>query len=165
MKKLLIFIFIFVIISCDKKASVILYTNLDTQEYNNITRKLEKWDIYYKANKNKNEIWVKPEERLKIKMELAREAINPKGTKGWKLFDKRKWIESGKKRQAIRFEENIFRFLFYLLIAVIVLIALVFILLVSLIFILSIITRRTKKALLYLELMMKKIDSLKKQKK
>ena len=152
-------LFLINIISDSNHEKVILYSNLNAKDFTGIIKKLEKWNIDFIPDPDDKVIWVNPKERVNIKMKLAQEGLIPQGTKGWELFDTNKWTNTVEKKQPTIFEENIFRFLVYILLAITALIALILILLLSLLFILPGIS----KVLLYLELMIKKMDSIKKR--
>ena len=77
---------------------VILYNNLNAQDFGTITKKLEEWNTRF-ATKG-NSIWVNPKDREYIKMKLAQEQIIPQGVKGWELFDIDRWTTTD-------FERNI----------------------------------------------------------
>ncbi|MBN1899062.1 MAG: flagellar M-ring protein FliF [Spirochaetes bacterium] len=96
---LVVIVSIIVLVSYSGKATKIrLYTDLNAQDYGEITKKLQ--ELGYEFTPENNNIWVRPEDKQYIKMKLAQEGIIPSGVKGWELFDIQKWTTTD-------FERNI----------------------------------------------------------
>ncbi|HOO73371.1 MAG TPA: flagellar basal-body MS-ring/collar protein FliF [Spirochaetota bacterium] len=75
--------------------NVLLFSDLSSDDFGQVTKKLEEMGYYYDATGTAN-IMVKPEQREVILTRLAQEKMIPKGIPGWKLFDISKWTETDK---------------------------------------------------------------------
>lgn len=75
--------------------NVVLFSELGSDDFGQVTKKLEEMGYYYSTSGTTN-IMVKPAEREIILTRLAQENMIPKGIPGWKLFDISKWTETDK---------------------------------------------------------------------
>lgn len=78
-----------------EKSNVVLFSDLPSQDFGEVTKKLEEMGYYYNTQ-GTTSIFVKPEQREVIMTRLAQEDMIPKGIPGWKLFDTTKWTETDK---------------------------------------------------------------------
>ncbi len=75
------------------KPDVLLFAELTSEDFGQVTKKLEEMGYYYSTT-GTTSIFVKPKEREVILTRLAQESMIPKGIPGWKLFDVSKWTET-----------------------------------------------------------------------
>ena len=87
------FIVLFSISSSEPNS--VLFTELSSKDFGQVTKKLEEMGYYYNTT-GTTSILVKPVERDIILTRLAQENMIPKGIPGWKLFDMTKWTETDK---------------------------------------------------------------------
>ena len=73
--------------------NVVLFSELNSNDFGQVTKKLEDMGYYYKTSGTTN-VLVRPGEREVIMTRLAQEKLIPKGIPGWKLFDISKWTET-----------------------------------------------------------------------
>ena len=73
--------------------TVVLFSELSSDEFGQVTKKLEEMGYFYNTS-NTSAIMVRPSERDVIMTRLAQEQMIPKGIPGWKLFDISKWTET-----------------------------------------------------------------------
>jgi len=75
------------------KHNVVLFSDLTSDEFGKVTKKLEEMSFYYRTS-GTTSIFVHPEQRDIILTQLAQEDMIPKGIPGWKLFDISKWTQT-----------------------------------------------------------------------
>lgn len=75
------------------KPNVMLFSDLPSEDFGLVTKKLDEMGYYYTTTGTTN-IFVRPGEREIIMTRLAQEDMIPKGIPGWKLFDVSKWTET-----------------------------------------------------------------------
>ena len=73
--------------------NVVLFTELSSDDFGQVTKKLEEMGYPYQTSGQTN-IMVRPAQRDLILTKLAQEKMIPKGIPGWKLFDMTKWTET-----------------------------------------------------------------------
>jgi flagellar M-ring protein FliF len=79
-------------VSADKP-NVVLFTDLPTEEFGSVTKKMDEMGIKYTTS-GSNTILVDSKQRELAMTKLAQENAIPKGVPGWKLFDMTKWTET-----------------------------------------------------------------------
>jgi len=72
---------------------VMLFAELDSAEFGQVTKKLDEMGYRYTTG-GTTAIYVNPGEKDVIITKLAQESMIPKGIPGWKLFDISKWTET-----------------------------------------------------------------------
>jgi flagellar M-ring protein FliF len=77
------------------KGNVVLFADLPSEEFGQVTKKLEEMGFYYTTTGTTN-IFVRPEQRELLLTRLAQENMIPKGIPGWKLFDLSNWTETNR---------------------------------------------------------------------
>jgi flagellar M-ring protein FliF len=77
------------------KGNVVLYSELASDDFGQVTKKLEEMGFYYKTSGGTS-IFVHPDQREIILMRLSQENLIPKGIPGWKLFDRSDWTETNR---------------------------------------------------------------------
>jgi flagellar M-ring protein FliF len=77
------------------KGNVVLYSELASDDFGQVTKKLEEMGFYYKTSGGTS-IFVHPDQRELILMRLSQENLIPKGIPGWKLFDISNWTETNR---------------------------------------------------------------------
>lgn len=77
------------------KGSVVLFSDLPSDDFGQVTKKLEEMGYRYTTS-GTTSIFVLPDQREAILTSLAQENMIPKGIPGWKLFDLTKWTETDK---------------------------------------------------------------------
>jgi flagellar M-ring protein FliF len=75
------------------KPNVVLFTELPTEEFGSVTKKLDELGIKYTTS-GSNTVLVDAKFRETAMTKLAQENAIPKGVPGWKLFDMSKWTET-----------------------------------------------------------------------
>jgi flagellar M-ring protein FliF len=75
--------------------NVVLFSDLNTEDFGQVTKKLEDLGYSYQTS-GQTTIMVRPSQRDVILTKLAQEKMIPKGIPGWKLFDMTKWTETEK---------------------------------------------------------------------
>jgi flagellar M-ring protein FliF len=75
--------------------NVVLFSDLNTEDFGQVTKKLEDLGYSYQTS-GQTTILVRPNQRDLILTKLAQEKMIPKGIPGWKLFDMTKWTETEK---------------------------------------------------------------------
>lgn len=75
------------------KPNVVLFTDLPTEEFGTVTKKLDELGIKYTTS-GSNTVMVDSKFRETAMTKLAQENAIPKGVPGWKLFDMTKWTET-----------------------------------------------------------------------
>ncbi len=75
--------------------NVVLFSDLNTEDFGQVTKKLEDLGYSYQTS-GQTTIMVHPSQRDVILTKLAQEKMIPKGIPGWKLFDMTKWTETEK---------------------------------------------------------------------
>lgn len=88
---LIAFVVLFAV-SADKP-NVMLFTDLPTEEFGSVTKKLDELGIKYTTS-GSNTVMVDSKMRELAMTKLAQENAIPKGVPGWKLFDMTKWTET-----------------------------------------------------------------------
>ena len=78
-----------------KGNKVYLFSNLQSNDFSQVTRQLESLGYFYEGEGQSN-IKVREEERDLILAKLAQEKNIPQGIPGWKLFDMSSWTETNK---------------------------------------------------------------------
>lgn len=73
--------------------NVVLFSELPTEDFGQVTKKLEEMNYSYTTT-GTTTIFVPAEKREEILTHLAQENLIPKGIPGWKLFDLSKWTET-----------------------------------------------------------------------
>ena len=73
--------------------NVVLFTELSSDDFGQVTKKLEEMGYPYQTS-GQTSIMVRPAQRDLILTKLAQEKMIPKGIPGWKLFDMTKWTET-----------------------------------------------------------------------
>ena len=73
----------------------ILFDELSSKDFGQVTKKLEEMGLYYSTD-GTSSILVKPSQRELILTKLAQEKMIPQGIPGWKLFDVSSWTETDK---------------------------------------------------------------------
>jgi flagellar M-ring protein FliF len=73
--------------------SVVLFSDLSTQDFGQVTKKLEEMGYRYTTS-GTTSILVDPKDRDLIMTRMAQEDMIPKGIPGWKLFDMSSWTET-----------------------------------------------------------------------
>ena len=73
--------------------NVVLFSELSSDDFGQVTKKLDEMGYHYQASGQTN-IMVDPTDREVILTKLAQEKMIPKGIPGWKLFDMTKWTET-----------------------------------------------------------------------
>ncbi len=73
--------------------NVVLFSELSSDDFGQVTKKLDEMGYHYQASGQTN-IMVRPDDREVILTKLAQEKMIPKGIPGWKLFDMTKWTET-----------------------------------------------------------------------
>lgn len=85
-----------VLVSVSKTTpEIVLFSDLTTEDFGNVTKQLEDMGFHYKTS-NGDTVLVKPEQREVIVTRLAQEDMIPRGIPGWKLFDVSRWTETEK---------------------------------------------------------------------
>jgi flagellar M-ring protein FliF len=77
------------------KGNVLLFSDLTSEDFGQVTKKLEEMGYYYTTTGTTN-IFVRPEQRELLMTRLAQENMIPKGIPGWKLFDLSNWTETNR---------------------------------------------------------------------
>jgi len=77
------------------KGNVVLFSELSSEDFGQVTKKLDELGFYYNSSGTTN-IFVRPDQRELIMTRLAQESMIPKGIPGWKLFDVSDWTETNK---------------------------------------------------------------------
>jgi len=77
------------------KGNVVLFSELSSEDFGKVTKKLEEMGYYYKTT-GTTAIFVRPEQRELLLTRLAQENMIPKGIPGWKLFDISNWTETNR---------------------------------------------------------------------
>ncbi len=77
------------------KSNVVLFTELGSEDFGQVTKKLEEMGFRYETS-GTTSVFVRPEQRELIMTRLAQENMIPRGIPGWKLFDISKWTETDK---------------------------------------------------------------------
>jgi flagellar M-ring protein FliF len=77
------------------KGNALLFADLSSEDFGQVTKKLEEMGFYYKTT-GTTAIFVHPDQRELIMTRLAQESMIPKGIPGWKLFDVSNWTETNK---------------------------------------------------------------------
>ncbi len=77
------------------KGNVLLFSELTSEDFGQVTKKLEEMGYYYTTSGTTN-IFVRPEQRELLMTRLAQENMIPKGIPGWKLFDLSNWTETNR---------------------------------------------------------------------
>ncbi len=77
------------------KGKVVLFSDLPSEDFGQVTKKLEEMGYYYSTS-GTTTIFVLPEQREELLTRLAQENMIPRGIPGWKLFDMSKWTETDK---------------------------------------------------------------------
>ncbi|NLV67959.1 MAG: flagellar M-ring protein FliF [Spirochaetes bacterium] len=85
------FILLFTISSGEP--NVILFADLNNDEFGQLSKKLDEMGFYYESA-GTSTILVKPDQRAVIVTKLAQENLLPKGVPGFKLFDISNWTET-----------------------------------------------------------------------
>lgn len=75
------------------KSNVVLFADLSSQDFGQVTKKLEEMNFSFSTT-GTTSIFVSPEKREEILTRLAQENLIPKGIPGWKLFDLSSWTET-----------------------------------------------------------------------
>lgn len=91
----LVIAFIVLFSVSSQKANVVLFSDLPSDEFGQVTKKLEEMGFHYTTS-GTTTILVNPDQREIILTRLAQENLIPKGIPGWKLFDISKWTETDK---------------------------------------------------------------------
>lgn len=78
-----------------EKANVVLFSDLPSDDFGQVTKKLDEMGIRYSTT-GTTSIFVSPDQREIVMTRLAQENMIPKGIPGWKLFDISKWTETDK---------------------------------------------------------------------
>jgi len=73
--------------------NVLLFSELSSNDFGEVTKKIEELGYYYKASGGAS-VFVRPNDREIILTKLAQEDSIPKGIPGWKLFDISKWTDT-----------------------------------------------------------------------
>ena len=73
--------------------NVLLFSELSSNDFGSVTKKLEELGYYYKASGGAA-VFVRSRDREIILTKLAQEDGIPKGIPGWKLFDVSKWTDT-----------------------------------------------------------------------
>ncbi|MGL4370337.1 MAG: flagellar basal-body MS-ring/collar protein FliF, partial [Spirochaetota bacterium] len=76
-----------------EKPNVVLFTDLPTEEFGTVTKKMDELGIKYTTS-GSNTILIDSKSRELAMTKLAQENAIPKGIPGWKLFDMSKWTET-----------------------------------------------------------------------
>ncbi|MBN2402565.1 MAG: flagellar M-ring protein FliF [Spirochaetes bacterium] len=77
------------------KGNIVLFSDLTSEDFGQVTKKLEEMGYYYTTSGTTN-IFVRPEQREMLLTRLAQENMIPKGIPGWKLFDLSNWTETSR---------------------------------------------------------------------
>ncbi|MFH0976138.1 MAG: flagellar basal-body MS-ring/collar protein FliF [Spirochaetota bacterium] len=77
------------------KADVVLFSELPSEDFGQVTKKLEELGFRYKTT-GTTSIFVHPDQREQMLTRLAQENMIPKGIPGWKLFDLSNWTETNR---------------------------------------------------------------------
>ena len=91
----LVIAFIVLFSVSSQKANIVLFSDLPSDEFGQVTKKLEEMGFHYTTS-GTTTILVDPNQREVILTRLAQENMIPKGIPGWKLFDISKWTETDK---------------------------------------------------------------------
>ncbi len=91
----LVIAFIVLFSVSSQKANIVLFSDLPSDEFGQVTKKLEEMGFHYTTS-GTTTILVNPNQREVILTRLAQENMIPKGIPGWKLFDISKWTETDK---------------------------------------------------------------------
>lgn len=75
------------------KGKSVLFADLTSEDFGQVTKKLEEMGYYYSTS-GTTTIYVLPEQREELLTRLAQENMIPRGIPGWKLFDISKWTET-----------------------------------------------------------------------
>lgn len=78
-----------------ERVNVVLFTDLSSEDYGQVTKKLDEMGFSYSTS-GTTSVFVRPDQRELIMTRLAQENMIPKGIPGWKLFDMSKWTETDK---------------------------------------------------------------------
>jgi len=78
-----------------ERVNVVLFTDLSSEDYGQVTKKLDEMGFSYSSS-GTTSVFVRPDQRELIMTRLAQENMIPKGIPGWKLFDMSKWTETDK---------------------------------------------------------------------
>lgn len=76
-----------------ERASVMLFSELSSTDFGQVTKKLDEMGFRYSTT-GTTAIFVDPDQRELIMTRLAQENMIPRGIPGWKLFDMSKWTET-----------------------------------------------------------------------